>query len=339
MDFDYIFNQIKGKTIAVIYAFEGEDAIGAKHYHFWKSNIISGWINAIQSLNGLPLILDVRTFAQKIMHNTLPKIDYVLNLNCGHYELSTLSLVPSLCSFAGLRCIPCNAMSIIAGEHKKTSNLIASQHGIKVPRNFCSNNKQGIVRPCNLGSSIGVKKCNTSINEQDIHQEFIEGYDITIPLAYNPLTRKLDMLQPLIYIPKTLSTEWFFSEQEKIKDNGFNLLIFENIAPTLVNKLIEFTQFYDIKTYARIDVRLRTKSQLSVDNFHTEELNIDNCFFIEINSMPTIETEDSFEYALSYILKNKEHSFYKFASYYSNKITPISINGFLLACSLMSFLN
>ena len=32
-------------------------------------------------------------------------------------------------------------------------------------------------------------------------------------------------------------------------------------------------------------------------------LSVANLYFIEINSMPTIEPEDSFEYALNYILK------------------------------------
>ena len=30
-----------GKTIGVIYTFEGEDAPGFSHYHVWQSDIIS----------------------------------------------------------------------------------------------------------------------------------------------------------------------------------------------------------------------------------------------------------------------------------------------------------
>lgn len=39
---------LQGKTIGVVYTYEGEDAPGFSHYHFWESDIISKWILAIQ---------------------------------------------------------------------------------------------------------------------------------------------------------------------------------------------------------------------------------------------------------------------------------------------------
>ena len=55
-------------------------------------NVISLWMNAVQSLHCMPLILDVRTFVEKALNRTLPKIDYVINLNCGSCELSPMSM-------------------------------------------------------------------------------------------------------------------------------------------------------------------------------------------------------------------------------------------------------
>ena len=117
--------ELKGKTIAIVYIFEGEDAPGFNHYWVWKSDIISGWLNAVQELECVPFILDVRTFVQKAMNHTLPHIDFVVNLNCGSYDLSSMSLVPSTCSFLSIPCIPCNAAAIILSENKKVSNLLA----------------------------------------------------------------------------------------------------------------------------------------------------------------------------------------------------------------------
>ena len=126
------FEKIRGKTIAIVYIFEGENAPGFKHYWIWKSDIITGWMNAVQELECLPFILDVRTFIQKAINQTLPHIDFVLNLNCGSYDLSSMSLVPSMCSFLSIPCIPCDACSILTSENKRISNLIAMAKGITV---------------------------------------------------------------------------------------------------------------------------------------------------------------------------------------------------------------
>ena len=109
-----IFESITGKTIAIVYIFEGEDAPGFEHYHIWRGDVISEWLKATQDLRGLPFILDVRTFVEKAMNNTLPKIDYVINLNCGSCELSPMGIVPSVCGFLKIPCIPCDTAAIVS---------------------------------------------------------------------------------------------------------------------------------------------------------------------------------------------------------------------------------
>ena len=48
--------KIKGKTIAVVYTFEGDTSGGLEHFFVWKSNIISNWLNAIEELDILKQI-------------------------------------------------------------------------------------------------------------------------------------------------------------------------------------------------------------------------------------------------------------------------------------------
>ena len=109
-----IFESITGKTIAIVYIFEGEMSPGFEHYHIWRGDVISEWLKATQDLRGLPFILDVRTFVEKAMNNTLPKIDYVINLNCGSCELSPMGIVPSVCVFLKIPCIPCDTAAIVS---------------------------------------------------------------------------------------------------------------------------------------------------------------------------------------------------------------------------------
>ena len=102
-------NSIQGSIIAVVYTFEGENAPGFKHYDVWRSNVIADWINAINEIGCKPYIIDVRTFISKAMMDTLPHLDFIINLNAGNINLDNLGLIPSVCSFLNIPCIPCSS--------------------------------------------------------------------------------------------------------------------------------------------------------------------------------------------------------------------------------------
>ena len=133
-EYENMLSQIEGSTIAVVYVFQGDNTSSFQHYDPWKSDVISDWLNAIQELHCMPFILDVRTFAQKALNGTLPHIDYVVNLNAGTKELSVLGLIPSICSFINVPCIPSNAVSTLVGENKYISNLLAYALNTIVPK-------------------------------------------------------------------------------------------------------------------------------------------------------------------------------------------------------------
>lgn len=78
LEFQNSLDRIKGLTVAIVYIFEGEQAAGFAHYHIWKGDIISKWLNAIANVGCRPFILDVRTFVEKAFSNTLPHIDFVI---------------------------------------------------------------------------------------------------------------------------------------------------------------------------------------------------------------------------------------------------------------------
>ena len=134
LEFQNSLDRIKGLTVAIVYIFEGEQAAGFAHYHIWKGDIISKWLNAIANVGCRPFILDVRTFVEKAFSNTLPHIDFVINLNCGSTDLDPMAIVPSTCAFLGIPCIPCGSFSILAGENKYHSNLLAKECGLLVSR-------------------------------------------------------------------------------------------------------------------------------------------------------------------------------------------------------------
>ena len=258
---------IFGKTIAIIYIFEGDKCDGYRHYEIWKSDVISSWMFAVEELKGLPLIMDLRTFVQKAMNKTLPYIDYVINLNNGTISLSTLGLLPSICSFLNIPCIPCDTISIISGEHKRISNIIANSIGIKIPKNLPTHINSGITRPISLGSSLGVQRdISSNFNEDEfLYQEFIPGFDMTTPILYNPISNRLDILPAVLYYPDEFNPEWFLGKTEKVLHRGYKKKIV-HLSDDVKNKYLKLAKMMNIKCYCRIDARVICNSKADYIN-------------------------------------------------------------------------
>ena len=319
---------IKGKTIAIVYIFEGDNSSGFEHFYIWKSNIISLWLRAVQDLECLPLIIDVRTFVEKAINKTLPCIDYVLNLNSGTNNLSTMALVPAVCSSIGVPCIPCNATAIVTGENKNLSNLIANSIGLNVPKSLNINEPNGIFRPINLGNSLGVKRFYDS-HIEGVYQEFIEGYDITTPVVYNAISNQMDVLPTVIYVPKSNDNTWFNSSNVKKTRSGYNLKTIK-IDENLQQRYLDLVKALNIHTFCRIDARVKSNK---VDG-NIELANFENTYFVEINVMPTIREFNNFVFSYNSI--EKSSLFHDYIGAYEKIYGKSNLNNFLLSSSIMS---
>lgn len=332
---DWILENLCGKTIAVVYIFEGENAPGFQHYHIWKSDVITGWLQAIQKLRCLPLIFDVRTFVEKAVNQTLPNIDYVLNLNCGSCTLSTMGLVPSTCSFLGIPCIPCGTNAIITGEDKYVANLIAMARGMTVPQELPPENKNGIYRPLNYGSSVGVKRSICPAEYRDgTYQEFIPGFDITTPLVYNPFTERLELMPTVAILSDVLQPEWFYGEEENIAHHGIHRMIIPPFSNNLKEKYIDIARAFSISTFCRIDARIRCESVKEMQHFMRSTASLEDVYFLEINPMPSIrEEENDFLYSFNNIT---DGSIKNYIDDLKIILNDMSLNIFLLASSMLS---
>lgn len=334
MNYGDMLESIRGKTIALVYFFEGENAPGAKHYHVWKADVISQWMLAVESLRCIPLMLDVRTFVEKALAGTLPIIDYVINLNCGSWELSPLGLVPSTCAFIGIPCIPCDAVTIVVGENKHLSNRIAEGSQLHVPKYLSPDDSRGIFRPTSFGSSYGVRRGGNEARTSGVYQEFIPGLDVTTPIVYNPVAREFDAFPSIIYVPDSGDTEWFFGEQEKIESTGYRRRIIPCISVELKEKYMDYINTMGIKTFCRIDARLHVDSIDNIEDICRKPLSPDNLYFIEINSMPTIKPQNSFGFCYSHI--GPESSFFTFVEEHKKYIQNASVHSFLLSSAMLA---
>lgn len=331
---EFIIDSIKGKTIAIVYIFEGEDAPGFGHYHIWKSDVISKWLLAVQELHCMPLILDVRTFVEKAINRTLPHIDFVVNLNCGSTELSPMGLVPSMCGFLNIPCIPCNTVSIITGENKEISNHVAKSIGLRVPQKLTTKIHDGIYRPLNYGSSYGVKRVDSVNKSSGIYQEFIHGYDITTPFLFNPLTKKMEMLPTILYVPDNNDLEWFFDETAKEHKCGYHREILHQISTDLLEKYQNLIESLSINTFCRIDARIRCEKNIADVTSYIP--NADTTYFIEMNPMPTVRKDNSFDF--SYHAISEQYNISQFINILRNWNGTASVHTVLLACSMLAYI-
>ena len=325
--------KIKGKTVAIVYIFEGDTGEGFEHFYIWKSNIIAKWMNAVQELSCLPLIIDVRTFIDKAINRTLPHIDYVLNLNSGTYNLSTMALVPAMCSAMNVPCIPCNAVSIVTGEQKELSNHIASSLGIKVPKTLNPSDNTGIFRPINLGNSLGVHR-GYEANTKGLYQEFIPGYEITTPIVYNPLLKEMDILPTVVFQPISNDPAWYYGEKDKTAQTGYKFCTI-NLEDSLKKKYIDLVNTLSIQTFCRIDARIKCENSQKLNSILEVGGLLDNTYFIEINVMPTIRDNNSFCYSFNKL--TEDTPLYQCIQLQKEIMGTININSFLLACSMISF--
>lgn len=329
----YNLHELQGKTIGVVYIFEGETAPGFKHYHVWQSDIISKWLIAIQDLKCRPLILDVRTFVEKSIAGTLPKVDFVINLNCGSYELSPMALVPSICSFLHIPCIPCDAVAILSGENKLLSNLIARATGINVPTTLPYDTPNGIFRPLNLGSSMGVKRAPT-LGVKGIYQEFIRGYDITTPIVFNPVNEQFDFMPTVIYIAKEDSVDWFLGEEHKDTRTGFKRETILNLSADLKQKYLELVTNLSINTFCRIDARINCESKDELDELLSKPLKLSSVYFVEINPMPTVWINNAFSHSFDSL--PQEHSLSLYIRELEKIVPKGTVHNFLLSLSMIA---
>ena len=324
--FIQMINGIQGSIIAVVYTFEGEHALGFKHYDVWRSEVISDWIKAIEELRCKPYIIDVRTFILKAMMETLPHIDFIINLNAGNTNLDNLGLVPAVCSFIDIPCIPCGSSVCSVGEDKNFANMIAKNSLIKVPEPHPYNVEGGIIRPRCYGSSVGIRRTSADaiLRKNELSQRFINGTDVTIPILFNPLSMKLEVLPAIAYI-HTKDNNWYLGENEKLLHNYNKIAI--RIPNDVSSAVLELVSNFDINTFCRVDTRVE-----SFNNPREDTISLDNIYFIEINPTPTIHNNINFANAIYQIDNADTH--YDSINIYKTQVKNWSPTGYVLACAI-----
>ena len=324
---------LNGKIIAIVYTFTG-DFSKSKYYDAWKADVLSDWIRGVYDIKCTPLVMDFETFAFKAFNNTLPKINYVINLNNGSVDLSSLGLLPSICSYLNIPCIPNNSEILTIGENKFVSNCLAQNAGLSIPKYIDNDSDTGIIRPIGYGSSKGIHRGNVKNNIRDLCQEFIPGFDMTISFMYNPIKERLCFVSSLMYLPNSLDINWYLGEKEKEERNSYSKILVK-IEKSFSQKLEQFiSENFAINTICRIDTRVKCESNEELKYFTEHEVKSERIYFLEINPLPTIKEHVNFTDTIlnTAITSDFKVCLNEFQKYSNSK----NVTGFILSCILLS---
>ena len=295
---------LKGRRIALVYSFPQAIDPPNRWYDRWKSRVIMSYGEALERINVLPFYCDIDSFIRQISANQLPFLDAVISLNAGVRPVSHFALVPAVSQWFQLPIVPCTADVIMAGERKDLGNAIAKRAGLRIPTTYLREQIDSareartiIVKPRDLGGSYGLKRISGGeLADEDfaqgrIVQDFVSGFDVTIPVFVNSINGKLVVADATVYSPSsTEPAEWIYDRGAKeAYVGGTGVASVDRIQVPLEKcakeKIRAFASMIGVDCFARIDFRIEAANVGSL-----RSISADRLAFIEINPMPTVCT-------------------------------------------------
>jgi len=294
---------LQGHSAAVVYGFAPAGTFTQIWYDQWRSAVISSYGIALEELDLHPYFVDANSFAHQALDGSLPEVVCAFNLNAGITPIHHWSMVPSVASWCGVRPFPSEADVLIVGERKDTASLIAQECGFKVPKSYSKHQLQAldsdelfVLKPRDLGGSVGLKlltgrelAAEENVTKTDVIQQFVPGFDLTIPVVWQPTLGKHRCLAGVMYLPNDKSQSWFHSADSKKSGQGYSKRVIE-IPRELENLLVSFAERIELGPYSRIDLRLRCDLDAE-DNLDWKAA---EPTFIEVNPLPTLRSGINF---------------------------------------------
>jgi hypothetical protein len=334
--------------VGIVYSFEPSKNITKIWYDKWRTDVISSYGYALENLGATPYYIDVDSFCRQASSSTLPLLDCIFNLNAGITPISNWAFVPSVARWHNIPTCPCESDTIIIGESKDISYLIAKEERFNIPNCYSLQeirhlplSTEIIKKPLYLGGSVGIElikpsaRLSSNMNDKDdvIYEEFISGYDLTVPVVFNPMTNDLSTCPAILYLPSCRESHlWFHNEKTKRTFKGYKKKTI--ILPNKVNmKIQRLAQRFNIQTFCRLDFRL--KRTVPVKDIRGNDISSDDIFFMEINPMPTLRFGINMLQSIEAI--DEEHALYPAWKVFSDQIqgkAKIKSLAFLLAIAM-----
>jgi len=311
--FSEFANHLEAKRIGIVYSDRFSGELAETWYHRWKTNVIAFFSQAVEDLKAQPIFFNVDQFISLCSAHENPNLAFVVNLNAGNRFLDNWAIVPALCQWRGIPVFPSSAMTVMLGENKVFSKIVADQLGWRVPRSLYETPEvldKFIMKPTTLGSSVGIQKLDrrdaaSNIATDTLIEEFVPGFDVTLVLLYSSIDRDLVCMGAQATVPVIPHPEtWIFDAFEK-RNPGVRTPVEELLCPVedeLASKSVALGKLFGSRAVTRIDARVSRKPEKDVP------IHFADCTFIEINPMPTVGPTNSVtKFAQKFVSENRAH--------------------------------
>lgn len=286
-------SSIAGETWAIVYAFESPQRPRSLWYDRWRYDVINDYVEAASRLGAEPFVIDVDGFVSSERLRA-GEFDFVINLNSGATPISNLGLVPSLAQWNGVGCFPNSADVILAGERKDLCKRVFSTW-FQMPKDY---DVQGvdqagrfIAKPKTMGNSqfVGFYKAGDAADASMIVEEFIDGYDVTVPVFFDVDLDDYVVAPPIVYFPDVPEPDgWFLSYVQKMDRNIVIDRQVRQLGDELRHALVQASRAFGFQSIARFDFRWRPAAPSA------PVLQLSELWFLEINCLPTLRADVNF---------------------------------------------
>ena len=285
---------LSGGTAGVVYSFEPETTAQKIWYDRWHSDVIFFYGHCIEIAGLHPYFIDVTSFCRQALANELPGLVCAFNLNAGITPITHWAVMPSVSLWAGIEPMPARADVLIVGERKDTANLIARDAGLQIPQTFSVSELSTLPsdlllmkKPRDLGGSVGIATFrpkdppNFDSGAPFLIQQFVLGYDLTVPILYSPTAGAHVAPVGTLYVPDDATDiTWFHNEKSKLARSGYTKRIVA-LPANVQSILIAVAERMELGAYARFDLRISKEG--APDAIQPSDL-----WFLEVNPLPTL---------------------------------------------------
>ena len=164
-------------------------------------------------------------------------------------------------------------------------------------------------------------------------QEFVPGFDTTIPVLYNPLNESLSVLPAVAYVPENMNPYWFLGEQQKATHSEYEKRTVK-IDESVRQMILRMVKEVGITTYCRLDFRTKCDSSEDMRSHLSSVITLDDLRFMEINPLPTIKDGINFFTALNAV--DPLNSIAECLEQYQYGVREGSLTGFILSSSILA---
>jgi hypothetical protein len=286
-----VIKSIPGETWAIVYSYESPRRQRGNWYDRWRYEVINDYLEATSLLGAEPYVVDVDSFVTcKALRRS--EIDFVVNLNSGATPISNLGLVPSVSEWYRVPCFPNSSDVILVGERKDICKRFFTPW-FQVPRDVQSSDaEKGLVpiisKPKTMGNSQGVTR-DIVAGDEWIVEEFIPGYEVTVPVFYDLDREDYIVTQPIVYFPDVPDPEnWILSHEQKLKRNIVIDRRLYQLTDEFRSTLRDASRAFQFQSLARFDFRWRVHSP------KVDVVRLQDAWFLEINCLPTLRSNVNF---------------------------------------------